>query len=382
MSPWFPAGPGLSLLFSAVGHLAVAPSTNILLPSSFCRVPLGAKTLEARSALTGTWLIAPPFLQPHDIIPGANRSPKSRPPASPCFGLHLSLPDVATTPTSPLVPLAEGTWSQCTTDRTSSWAALSQGVTGESPEPGGPGPCLLATTSAPQAGKVDSPVSDALTSQSSNNPPVPLDAVPKGRGFLGLLPASTLFPASSLLGLAAKAQLGSPDPTPTPSTLPPCPLSPSMLLSLMGEQAPGRGAWWPWHPNPQDPAGHRVPPEPKGMHPPVTGQPLTALLSLLGTQGCPGGGGLRGPSLPLGPLPATNSSPCSGTGFLPTGWDFSGQLLGLFGQLAASSEPTSGTSLQSKASGPNSGPAVHFQDCLSLNALPLQKGAFPASRPG
>ncbi|XP_075345836.1 uncharacterized protein LOC142403475 [Mycteria americana] len=305
MLPWFPAGPGPSLLFSAEGHLVMAPSHDILLPStvsSFCRVSLGAKTLEARSALTGTWLIAPPFLQPHNIVPGANRSPKSRLPASPCFGLHLSLPDVATAPTSPVVPLAEGTWSQCPTDRTSSWAALLQGATGESPEPGGPGPCLLSTTSAPQAGKVDSPVSDALASQSSNNLPVPLDAVPKGRGFLGLLPASTLFPASSLLGLAAKAQLGSPDPAPTPSTLPPCLLSPSMLLSLMGEQAPGRGAWWPWRPDAQDLAAHRVPPKPKGMHPSVTGQPLTALLSPAGYSGLPWWGRPWGAQPPPGPL--------------------------------------------------------------------------------
>ncbi|KAM9264995.1 methyl-CpG-binding domain protein 6 [Morus bassanus] len=353
-------GPGLSPLFSAEGHLATTPSTGVPPPStvgSFPRVPLGVKTPEVTSAPTGTWLITPPFLQPHDSIPRANGSPKSCPPASPCFGLCLSPPDAVTPPRSPAVPLAEGTWSQRPPGRTSSWAAQSQRVTGESPELGGPGPCLPATTSAPQAGKVDSPVSDALTSQSSNNPPVPLD-VPEGRGFLGLPPASTPFPASSLLSLAAEAQLGSPDPAPVPSTLPPCPLSPGMLLSLVGERAPGRGARCPWRPDPQDPAAHRVPPEPKGMHPPVTRQPLAALLSLLGTQGCPGGGGPAGSSLPLGSLPATNGSPCPGTGLQPTGRDFSGQLLGLFGQPAASSEPTSGTSPQSKSSGHNSSPGA------------------------
>ncbi|KAM6231252.1 methyl-CpG-binding domain protein 6 [Spheniscus humboldti] len=321
-------GPGLSLLLSAEGHLVMAPSTSVPPPStvgSFPRVPLGAKTLEATSAPTGTWLIAPPSLQPHNIVPGANGSPQSCPPASPCFGLGLPPADAATPPRSPVVPLAESSWSQCPAGRTSSWAAPSQGVTGESPEPGGLGPCLLAATSVPQAGKVDSPISDALTSQSSNNPPVPLDAVCEGRGFFGLLPVSTFFPASSLLSLAARAQLGSPNAMPAPSTLPP-----STLLCLMGKWAPGRGAQWPWCPNPQDLAAHRVPPEPKGTHPPVTRQPLAALLSLLVTQGCPRGGGLAGPSLPLGSLPATNGLPCPGTGLLPTSWDFSSQLLGLW----------------------------------------------------
>lgn len=131
-----------------------------------------------------------------------------------------------------------------------------------------------------------------------------------------------------------------------------------MLLSLMGKWAPGRGAQWPWCPHPQDLAAHRVPPEPEGTHPPVTRQPLAALLSLLVTQGCPGGGGLAGPSLPLGSLLATNGLPCPGTGLLPTSWDFSSQLLGLFGQLAASSDPTSGTFPWSKASGHNGSPGL------------------------
>ncbi|XP_059688627.1 methyl-CpG-binding domain protein 6 [Gavia stellata] len=239
--PCHPAtGPSLSPLFSAEGHLAMAPSTGVPLPSTVCsfpRVPLRAKILEATSDPTGTWHVAPPFLQPHDVISGANGSPKSCPPASPCFGFCLPPPEVVTPSRSPVVPLARGTLSQHPTGRTSSRAALSHGGPGESPEPGGPGSCLLATTSAPRAGKIDSLVSDALTSQSSNNPPVPLDAVPEGRGFLGLLSASTPFPASSLLSLAAKAQLGSPNPTPTPSTLPLCPRSPGTLLSLVGAAA-------------------------------------------------------------------------------------------------------------------------------------------------
>ncbi|KAM6364844.1 methyl-CpG-binding domain protein 6 isoform 2-T3 [Pluvialis apricaria] len=345
-------GPGLSLLFSAEGHLATAPSTGTPLPStvsSFPRVPLGTKTPEATSAPTRTWLITPPFLQPHDIVPGANGIPDSHSPASPCFGLPLPPPFVANPPQSPVAQ------SQRPISRTSSWPALSPGATGESPALGQPGLFLPATTSAPQADKVNS-VSDALTSQSSNNLPVPLDAVPKGRGFLGLPPVSNPFPASSLLSSATKAQLGNPDPTPVLSTLPPCLLPPCMLLSLMGERAPGRGSGW--RPDPQDPVAHRVPPEPKGTPPPVTTQPLAALVSLLGAWGCPREGGPGGSSLPLGPLPAINGSPCPGTGLLPTGRDFSGQLLGLFGQLAPSSEPTSGTSPRSKASGPNGSPAL------------------------
>lgn len=350
VSLWFPAGPGLSLLFSAEGRLAVAPGTP--LPSavgSFPTVPLGTKIPEATSAPTGTWLTAPPFPQPHDIVPGANGIPESHSPASPCFGLPLPLPDVAKPPQSPVAQ------SRRPTGRTSGRPALPQGATGESLGLGVPGLSLPAATSAPQAEKVRS-VRDALTSQSSNNPPVPLDAVPEGRGFLGLLPVSTPFPASSLLSLAAKGQLGDPDPAPAPSTLPPCPLPPGTLLSLMGERAPGKGSRW--LPDSQDSVAHRVPSEPKGMPPAVTGQPLAALLSLLGAWGCPREGGPGASSLPPGPLSAANGSPCPGTGLLPTSRDFSGQLLGLFGQLAPSSEPTSGTSPRSKASGPNSGPGM------------------------
>ncbi|XP_054658822.1 methyl-CpG-binding domain protein 6-like isoform X2 [Grus americana] len=368
-------GPSLSLLFSAKGHLATAPSTGVPLPSTvgnFPRVPLGVKTLEATSAPAGT------FLQPHDIVPGANGSPTSHPPATPCFGLRLPLPDVAAVPLRSLVvPLAKRTQSQHPTGRTSDWAAPSQGGTGESPELGGLGPCLPATTGAPQAGKVDSSVSNALTSQSSNNLPVPLDAVPKGRGFLGLAPLSTPFPTSSLLSLAAKTQLGSPDLVPTPSTLPPCLLLPSMLRSLVGEQVLGREAQWPQCLDLQDPAAHRVPSEPKGMHPPVTGQPLAALLNLLGIQSCLGGGGPGEPTLPLGPLPVTNGLPCPGIGLLPTGRDCSGQLLGLFGQLAASSEPTSGTSPQSKASGRNHSP----RNLLALSPLLQNRPLLPSTLP-
>ncbi|PKU34127.1 methyl- -binding domain protein 6 [Limosa lapponica baueri] len=331
-------GPGLTLLFSAEGH--PAPSTSTPLPSavgSFPRVPLGTKTPEVTSAPVGTCLIAPPFLQPHNIVPGASGIPKSCSPASPCFGLPSPLPNAVTPPRSPVAQSQRPT-----------------GRTGESSEPGGLGPSLSATTSVPQAGEVDSPVSGALTDPRSNNPPVALDAVPEGGGFSGLLPVSIPFSASSLLSPAATAQLGSPNPAPAPSTLPHCPLPHAMGRSLLGEQALGRGARR--RPDPQDPAAPRVPPEPKGTPPAVTGKPLAALLSLLGAQGCPGEGDPAGSSLPLGPPPATSGSPCPGTGLLPPSRDITGQLLGLFGQLAASSEPTSGTSPQSKASGPTSDP--------------------------
>ncbi|XP_074785839.1 methyl-CpG-binding domain protein 6 [Athene noctua] len=369
-------GPDLTPWFSAGGHLAVVPSTGVPPPSTvsgFHGVPLGTKNLEATSPPLGTLLIASPFLQPHDIIPGANSSPKPQPPASPRFGLRLPpAPDVATPPRSPGVPLTSGSRCQRPTGRSGNWATPSQGGTGENPELAGPGPCLPA--SAPQAGGVDSPVSDALTHQSSNNPPVPLDAVPEGGGFLGLPPASTPFPASSLLSLAAKAQLSSPDPAPALSTLPPCPLPPSSLLSLVGERAPGRGARWP--PDPQDLAAHRVSPKPEGLHPAVTQQPLAALLSLLGCSS--GEGGQGGPSLPSVPLlPATDGSPCPGTGLLPASRDFGGQLLGLFGQLAASSEPTSGTSPQSEASGHNDGPG----NLLALSPLLHDRPLLPPPPP-
>ncbi|XP_074421229.1 methyl-CpG-binding domain protein 6 isoform X1 [Larus michahellis] len=341
-------GPGLTPLLSAEGHPPTVPSTGTPLPGalgSFPRVPLGTKTPEATSTPTGTWLVASPFLQPHGIVPGAAGTPDACSPTSPCFGLPLPPPDAATPPRSPVAQ------SQCPPGRTSNWAGPSPGATGE-----GPGPSLSATAGAPQVGEVDSPVSDALTSPSSNNPPVPLDAVPEGGGFLGLPPTSPPFSASSLLSSAAEAQLGSPHLTPAPSTLPPCPLPPATLLSLLAECAPGRGARW--RPDPPEPAAPRVPPEPKGTPPAVIGQPLVALLSLLGAQGYPGEGGPGGSNLPLGPLPATNGSPCPGTGLLPPGRDVSGQLLGLFGQLAASSEPTSGTSPRSKASGLTGGPGA------------------------
>ncbi|XP_067170111.1 methyl-CpG-binding domain protein 6 isoform X2 [Apteryx mantelli] len=348
-------GPGLSPLFPAGGRPAVPP--GVPPPGavgSFPRAPTRAKTPEAAPA--GDRLVPPPFPRPRDVFPGANGSPESRPPPpSPRFGRRLPPPDAAVAPRPP----AEDARSHRPVGRTSARAAPSPVGAGESPEPGGPGlgPCPAAANGAPQVGKDDSPVSGALTNQSSNNLPVPLDAAPEGRGFLGLPlgqllapPAGTPFPASSLLSAAAKAQLGGPDPVPPPSTLPPRPLAPDVLLSVAGERSLGKAARRPRRLHPEDPAARRAPPapgaEPKGL--PAPGQPLAALLSLLGAQGGPGGHG--GPPAP--PPAGDGGAPCPGTGLLPACQDFNSQLLGLFGQLAASSEATSGTPPQPKHSAP------------------------------
>ncbi|XP_062453087.1 methyl-CpG-binding domain protein 6 [Rhea pennata] len=366
------AGPGLSPLFPAGGRPAVPPGAGVPPPgtvSSFPRAPPRAKTPEAAPA--GDRLVPPPFPRPRDVFPGANGSPESRPPPSPRFGRRLPPPDAAAAPRGPA-------------GRTSARTAPSPAGARENPappEPGGPGPCPAAANGAPQAGKDDSPVSDALTNQSSNNPPVPLDAAPEGRGFLGLPlgqllapPAGTAFPASSLLSAAAKAQLGGPDPAPPPSTLPPRPLAPNVLLSVAGERGLGKAARRPRRPDPEDPAARRLPPaagaEPKGTTSPAPGQPLAALLSLLGAQGGPGGHGG-----PLAPLPAGDGSPCPGTGLLPACQDFNSQLLGLFGQLAASSEPTSGTPPQPKAPSHSSAPGAATSPAVTKGPLALGAGS-------
>ncbi|XP_068777318.1 methyl-CpG-binding domain protein 6 [Struthio camelus] len=360
-------GPGLSPLFPVGGRPAVPPGAV----GSFPRAPARAKTPEAAPA--GDRLIPPPFPRPRDVFPGANGSPESRPPPSPHFGRRLPPPDAVAAPRAP----TEDARSHRPAGRTSARAAPSP------PEPGGPGPCPAATNGTPQAGKDDSPVSDALTNQSSNNPPVPLDAAPEGRGFLGLPlgqllapPAGTPFPASSLLSAAAKAQLGAPggpDPAPPPSTLPPRPLAPNALLSVVGERGLGKAARRPRRPDAEDPVARRVltaGAEPKGTPPPAPGQPLAALLSLLGAQGSPGGHGG-----PLAPLPAGDSSPCPGTGLLPSCQDFNNQLLGLFGQLATSSEPTSGTPPQPKAPSHNSAPGVTASPAITKGPPALGAGS-------
>ncbi|XP_025914289.1 methyl-CpG-binding domain protein 6-like [Apteryx rowi] len=67
-------------------------------------------------------------------------------------------------------------------------------------------------------------------------------------------------------------------------------------------------------------------------------------------EGAPGPGSRRPGTAP--PPAGDGGAPCPGTGLLPACQDFNSQLLGLFGQLAASSEATSGTPPQPKHSAP------------------------------
>ncbi|XP_064354756.1 methyl-CpG-binding domain protein 6 [Dromaius novaehollandiae] len=341
-------GPGLSPLFPAGGRPAVPP--GVPPPGAggtFPRAPARAKTPEAAPA--GDRLGPPPFPRPRDVFPGANGSPESRPPPpppppAPRLGRRLPPPD------APRPPQAEDARSRRAAGRTGARTAPAPapspaGAAGSPAEPGGP--CAAAANGAPRAGKDDSPVSGALTNQSSNNPPVPLDAVPEGRGLAGLPPAGPPFPASSLLSAAAKAQLGAP--APPPSTLPPRPLAPDAPLP----PAAGKAARRPRRPEPEDAAAPRVPPAAEPEGPPAPGQPLTALLSLLGAQGGPGG--------PPAPLPACQ--------------DVNGQLLGLFGQLAASAEPTSGTPPQPKAPGHSGAPGAAASPAVTKGPPALGAGS-------
>ncbi|XP_029769820.1 methyl-CpG-binding domain protein 6-like, partial [Terrapene carolina triunguis] len=245
-----------------------------------------------------------------------------------------------------------------------------------SSEPGGPPLGPRPPAGALQPCKDEAPPSNALANQSSNNPPVPLGAVPEGKGppgFLGLplsqllqQPGAPSFPASSLLSAAAKAQLASQRRADEPpsSTLPGRVLGSNVLLSVVGgralpkprrqrraptvlrllkdsqqgpagpEEAPAHRAW-PREQPPRPPPGGAPPPgEAKGS-PLAPSQPLSSLLSLLGAQP---------PGLP--PLPLGDSPP----GLLPSFQDFNSQLLSLFSQLAsASSDLASGSPPPPKA---------------------------------
>ncbi|XP_039224075.1 methyl-CpG-binding domain protein 6 isoform X2 [Crotalus tigris] len=219
---------------------------------------------------------------------------------------------------------------------------------------------------APRPSSLDpTPLTNALTNQSSNNlPSVPLGAVSESKGPPGLLllppqgPGS--FPASSLLSAAAKAQLvgrGRPDEL-AASTLPN-----RLLLSVVGGRTPRRQRRSPTvlrllkdshagqtgvthpeetltrHPWPRDqPPGGEAKNGPPSSATPV--QPLASLLSLLAPPGSSPAPGLP----PLLQAPA-GDSPNS----LPPFQDFNSQLLSLFGQLAStSSEQISGSYLQPK----------------------------------
>ncbi|XP_074917234.1 methyl-CpG-binding domain protein 6 [Chelonoidis abingdonii] len=253
-----------------------------------------------------------------------------------------------------------------------------------SSEPGGPPLAPQPPAGPPQPCKDEAPPSNALANQSSNNPPVPLGAMPEGKGppgFLGLplsqllqQPGAPSFPASSLLSAAAKAQLASQQRADEPpsSTLPGRLLGSNVLLSVVGgralpkprrqrraptvlrllkdsqqgpagpEEAPAHRAW-PREQPPRPPPGGAPPPgEAKGspLAPLAPSQPLSSLLSLLGTQP---------PGLP--PLPLGDSPPS----LLPSFQDFNSQLLSLFSQLAsASSDLASGSTPQPKAPAPSS----------------------------
>ncbi|XP_075757889.1 methyl-CpG-binding domain protein 6 isoform X2 [Pelodiscus sinensis] len=223
----------------------------------------------------------------------------------------------------------------------------------------------------------EAPPHNALANQSSSNPPVPLAAVPEGKGAPGFLalplsqflqqPGAPSFPASSLLSAAAKAQLASQRRADEPpsSTLPGHLRGSNVLLSVVGGRAlpkpprrqrrsptvlrllkdsqPGQARPEPAPARRARPREQAVPPpaEAKGS-PLAPSQPLSSLLSLLGAQA---------PGLPpLPPLPLSDSLPS----LPPACQDFNSQLLSLFSQLAsASSEPASGNPPPPKAAAPS-----------------------------
>ncbi|XP_038234309.1 methyl-CpG-binding domain protein 6 [Dermochelys coriacea] len=274
-----------------------------------------------------------------------------------------------------------------------------------SSEPGGPPLGPSPPAGAPQPCKDEAPPINALANQSSNNLPVPLGAVPEGKGppgFLGLplsqllqQPGAPSFPASSLLSAAAKAQLASQRHTDEPpsSTLPGHLLGSNGLLSVVGGRAlpkPRRQRRAPTvlhllKDSQQGPAGpeeapsHRVRPReqpprpPPGAAPPpgeakgsplaplAPSQPLSSLLSLLGTQP---------PGLP--PLPLGDSPP----GLLPSFQDFNSQLLS---QLAStSSDLASGSPPQPKAPAPSTAAGA----TVSPAATKAASGSGPSSGAG
>ncbi|CAM5169047.1 unnamed protein product [Eretmochelys imbricata] len=277
-----------------------------------------------------------------------------------------------------------------------------------SSEPGGPPLGPRPPAGAPQPCKDEAPPSNALANQSSNNLPVPLGAVPEGKGppgFLGLplsqllqQPGAPSFPASSLLSAAAKAQLASQRHADEPpsSTLPGHLLGSNVLLSVVGgralpkprhqrraptvlrllkdsqqgpagpEEAPPHRAR-PREQPPRPPPGAAPPPgEAKGspLAPLAPSQPLSSLLSLLGTQP---------PGLP--PLPLGDSPPS----LLPSFQDFNSQLLSLLSQLAStSSDLASGSAPQPKAPAPSTATGA----TVSPAATKAASGCGPSSGAG
>nr|XP_042701667.1 methyl-CpG-binding domain protein 6 [Chrysemys picta bellii] len=327
-----------------------------------------------------------PFPPPDEMGPPAAPSPQGKPPVP-----ATPPPEGAPAWSSRACPLPAGaSLSRLPASTTLSSVSLPGGSTELSPqcsrpsstssEPGGPPLGPRPPAGAPQPCKDEALPSNALANQSSNNPPVPLGAVPEGKGppgFLGLplsqllqQPGAPSFPASSLLSAAAKAQLASQRRADEPpsSTLPGRVLGSNVLLSVVGGRAlpkPRRQRRAPTvlrllKDSQQGPAGpeeapaHRARPREQPARPPPGGapppgeakgsplapsQPLSSLLSLLGAQP---------PGLP--PLPLGDSPP----GLLPSFQDFNSQLLSLFNQLAsASSDLASGSPPQPKAPAPS-----------------------------
>ncbi|XP_065432689.1 LOW QUALITY PROTEIN: methyl-CpG-binding domain protein 6 [Chrysemys picta bellii] len=327
-----------------------------------------------------------PFPPPDEMGPPAAPSPQGKPPVP-----ATPPPEGAPAWSSRACPLPAGaSLGRLPASTTLSSVSLPGGSTELSPqcsrpsstssEPGGPPLGPRPPAGAPQPCKDEALPSNALANQSSNNPPVPLGAVPEGKGppgFLGLplsqllqQPGAPSFPASSLLSAAAKAQLASQRRADEPpsSTLPGRVLGSNVLLSVVGgralpkprrqrraptvlrllkdsqqgpagpEEAPAHRARPREQPPRLPPGGAPPPGEAKGS-PLAPSQPLSSLLSLLGAQP---------PGLP--PLPLGDSPP----GLLPSFQDFNSQLLSLFNQLAsASSDLASGSPPQPKAPAPS-----------------------------
>ncbi|XP_039370671.1 methyl-CpG-binding domain protein 6 [Mauremys reevesii] len=211
--------------------------------------PLQSFGLEPLDAAPRPFPLSSPFPSPDEMVPPAAPSPLGKPPVP-----ATPPPEGAPAWSSRACPLPAGaSLGRLAASATLSSVSSPGGSAELSPqcsrpsstssEPGGPplGPRPCKDEAAP---------SNALANQSSNNPPVPLGAVPEGKGppgFLGLplsqllqQPGAASFPASSLLSAAAKAQLASQrraDAEPPSSTLPGRLLGSNVLLSGVGGRA-------------------------------------------------------------------------------------------------------------------------------------------------
>ncbi|CAM9938652.1 unnamed protein product [Bubo scandiacus] len=341
-------GPGLSPLFSVGGHPATVPSTGVPPPSTvsgFPGVPPGTKTPEATSTLLGTWLIAPPFLRPHDIIPGANSSPKKQPPASPHFGLRLPPPARCGDP--PQIPWAAVGQEQALGDSlpaglvlgTLSFSvAMGQPAPACGGDPEGPGlPSLLAASLLPLPFSIPLPTLELPSPGTLLSTLLPPRGPPgQGRGALRRLvpraarrcppgPCSSLrcpphLPSSPRcwpLGWAPPrpepapaappaSSLASPSVAPTSTGTPP----PRLLRPHVGRAGPLTAPQAPqnastcWAPPPgQLPAQRHAAGQPAGAEPPAAGSAAAA------PPRCPPWARARGPPPSTGSLQSLRLSP-------------------------------------------------------------------------